>query len=787
MQSKSADKNFLKQHDFVYERASADWHHGMPLSNARLACMLWGDGKPLVLTLDRYDLWDLRRKPIDWSTYNYANLKRLLAKARKSGDGHEVYETFGANFDEEGYHKAVKQARLLPGRVEIELSGTPVSFDARLDLYSAQSVGTVRTRKGEARFRCFVDAVRDVIVAEVTVSRGESVRKIDSRPSKADQSNLGYPPPETGSTGEVQWRRQRQTGGAEYTLAWKVIVSRNGEKTKHTLYCTIASSRKQKGTVKEATARLEEAQRLGVARLFKEHAAWWADYWAKSFVTVPDSHIENLYYSQLYYLACLSREGAGFGQGCLGIWSPDDAFPGWANQHCYDMNYQMSSWCTFASNHLEMARPMAEDLWRWHPGRKEFCRRFYRCEGATLNAGVDFDGWNLPGWYCADLWPGCGPWACHTLWNLYLYSRDTEFLRERAYPLMKDYMGQYAGLLEKGKDGLYHVPWSPSPEWQNNDAAAWGQDDSGNFALIRWLGGALLEAERVLGMESPESVRWRDMLDNLAPFQQDQTGLMIMKDKPLSQTHRHFSHLLALYPLDVVTVEDGEEARGLIDRSLGNIVFQGMGAWCGYSIAWMAAMSARTGRVARAHALLKLFADIATIENAFHVNGDARQKGFLHGGFVILTPEGGLAAAAALLEMLIQSWRGEIRVFPAIPPQWTEAAFDRLRAEGAFLVSARRTKGSTTWVRIESEAGGRCHVRNPFVDEKGRPRPAQLHHERTGGDRRLTGKEFSFATRPGDAFVLTAWDGERSSSALPRFRRGAGDTNWYGLKTVPRF
>jgi alpha-L-fucosidase 2 len=465
--------------------------------------------------------------------------------------------------------------------------------------------------------------------------------------------------------------------------------------------------------------------------------------------------------------------------------------PGWANQHCYDMNYQMDTWVAFPSNHIEMARPMAEDLWRWHPGRKEFCRKFYGCDGATLNSGVDFDGWNVPGWYCADLWPGCGPWACHTLWNIYAYTRDEDYLRQCAYPLMKDYMGQYVGLLEKWDDGLYHVPRSPSPEWQNNDAWAWGSDDSGNHALIRWLGNALLEAERILGVQSAESAKWIEILDNLAPFHQDHTGLLIMKDKPLSATHRHHSHLLALYPLGIINIEGADEDRQLIDRCLGNIVHRGMGAWCGYSIGWMSAMSARTGRARRAHALLKLFTDIATLENAIHVNADGYQKGFMHSGAIILTPEGGLAAAAALLEMLIQSWNGAIRFFPSTPPYWADAAFDRLRAEGAFLVSARRSGARTTWVRIESEAGGACRLRNPFVGSNGKPAPARLVDETAGTQRKVTGAELAFATQPGTSYILTPWDAPaaraKPAAALPNYSRDAKTTNWYGLKQIARF
>jgi len=59
---------------------------------------------------------------------------------------------------------------------------------------------------------------------------------------------------------------------------------------------------------------------------------------------------------------------------------------------------------------------------------------------------------------------------------------------------------------------------------------------------------------------------------------------------------------------------------------------------------------------------------------------------------------------------LLQDWGGALRVFPAVPTAWTDAAFDRLRADGAFLVSAVRRDGRTAWVRIESLAGEPCRL-----------------------------------------------------------------------------
>ena len=80
---------------------------------------------------------------------------------------------------------------------------------------------------------------------------------------------------------------------------------------------------------------------------------------------------------------------------------------------------------------------------------------------------------------------------------------------------------------------------------------------------------------------------------------------------------------------------------------------------------------------------------------------------YAEAGPVIETP---LSAATSIQDLLLQDWGGALRVFPAIPSAWSEAAFDHLRADGAFLVSAVRHNGRTAWVRIESLAGQTCRL-----------------------------------------------------------------------------
>jgi alpha-L-fucosidase 2 len=64
--------------------------------------------------------------------------------------------------------------------------------------------------------------------------------------------------------------------------------------------------------------------------------------------------------------------------------------------------------------------------------------------------------------------------------------------------------------------------------------------------------------------------------------------------------------------------------------------------------------------------------------------------------------------------MLLQSHDGRIRIFPAIPDAWQDVSFTTLRAQGAFLVSARRANGITELVEIVAEQGGMCHLISPF-------------------------------------------------------------------------
>jgi alpha-L-fucosidase 2 len=145
---------------------------------------------------------------------------------------------------------------------------------------------------------------------------------------------------------------------------------------------------------------------------------------------------------------------------------------------------------------------------------------------------------------------------------------------------------------------------------------------------------------------------------------------------------------------------------------------------------------------------LEIFSRAFCLRNGFHCNGDQSGQGYSSFRYRPFTLEGNFAAAAGIQEMLLQSYSGTIRMFPAIPAKWREASFRGLRAEGAFVVSAARKNGRTEVVQVLSEAGGVLSLENPFGGSE---------YSLTGaepGSLKTKGQELLLDTRPGQTVTF---------------------------------
>lgn len=237
-------------------------------------------------------------------------------------------------------------------------------------------------------------------------------------------------------------------------------------------------------------------------------------------------------------------------------------------------------------------------------------------------------------------------WALHNVWLRYRHTMDESLLRHVLFPLLRHAVGYYLHFLQEGPDGRLHLPETYSPEYATT------KDCNYDLALLTWGCRALLDAAARPKINDPLKPTWRDILHRLVAPPQGADGLWIGADKQLTSSHRHFSHLLWFHPLHILDV-DAPANRDLLRRSLAHWLSL-PGAVQGYTFTGAASMSALLADGDAALGYLNT--PLRT-----YVKPDTM---YAESGPVIETP---LSGAQSLHDMLLQSWGGTIRVFPAVP------------------------------------------------------------------------------------------------------------------------
>ncbi|MDX9974626.1 MAG: hypothetical protein RBU21_16695 [FCB group bacterium] len=703
------EPGWLDAHDPVWERPPVEWKTGIPLANGHIGALVWGDGAPLKVTLDAYDAWETREKPLNGLTY--AKLREMVRDGRKD-------EAVKCMQTEAVYGKDPYPTRLPMPRLEIsgieglgakQIDGRSLEgFSGRLSLYRAEAELTGRGVKA----RVVVPSGQRVVYMDFSgEGLGDAKVKVGfdhlSQKAKDTLAQWGYSAPETSEAADGGTLLQRTPSGYAYAVAWKRLNRKDG----FTLAVSIVSSNDDPDP-------LAAAQKAAGAWATAEpdlsaHRAWWAKYWDKSWLTIPDARLEALYYMETYKLGCSSVPG-GYPITLQGLWTLDGGLPPWSGDYHLDMNVQQSYWPIYAANRLDLGEPLYRMFSACLPRWQQQCQEFFGFDGAWAGCAIGPRGERIYGYSGVELWPGNAAWLAHHYWLHWLYSQDKVFLQEQALPMIRACFLTYANMLEKGEDGKLHVPMSYSPEYFEGSFESYVPDPTCDLALIRMLGKAILDSNAALGAEDALTPRVNEVLANLVDFPQRDNRVFVDANQPMERSHRHHSQLMMLHPLAVVSPEGSDAEKALIEGSLHQIRVLGPGQWTGWSFPWMSLIAGRAGYGNWAYQMLDVYANGFITPNTFHINGDPRIFGLSLFDYDPMTLEAGFGAAAAIQEMLLQSQGGVIRVFPSMPDRWHDAQFENLRAEGAFVVTAQMKDGKVRYVRIRSEAGGKCRIRNPF-------------------------------------------------------------------------
>ena len=662
------------------------WDEGLPIGNGLMGALMWGSGNHINLSLDRGDLWDLRVAPgtrtKDW---NYQTVQRLVASKNQS----ELVRLFDAPYDNIAY-----PTKIPAGRVEIETDGRPIdSFD--LDL-----------AKGEATARSDQKKISAIIAAEKAVLMFRTTGKVSLklvRPESLKQ--LGYSLAPVVAQGEGFSFLQEGALGFKYA----VVVDRKGLDGA----VAIVTNSESADPLQEARKRVAEALAKGYDAVAKESFQWWNRFWNTSAVHVPDAKIQGHYDFVKYLYGAGSRPGAP-PIPLQGVWTADaGSLPPWKGDYHNDLNTQMT-YCAYQTAGLfESGRSFLDFNWNLLPEYRKFAQGFFGVPGALVPGVMTLKGEPMGGWGMYSLSPTNGAWIAHLFYRHWRVTQDSAFLRSRAYPWCKEVGTALKSLLKQGPDGYLQLPLSSSPEIHDNSLQAWLQPNS-NYDQMQLV--EIFEdlAEMAESLRLPQEAKdWRALRGKLAPYVVDPAthSLMFAKGEPYRESHRHFSHVMAIYPFGKLNALNGDKA---VEPSIRLLDQTGTAWWCGYSFSWMSAMCARNGLSDLAAKYLDDYIDAFILRNGFHANGDQKKRGLSNFTYRPVTLEGNFQAMEAVHEMLLQSWGGTISVFPAVRSSWKDVSFESLRADGGFKVWANRVAGRATYLRVQATVGHELAILDPF-------------------------------------------------------------------------
>ena len=671
------------------------WDEAIPLGNGLTGGLLWGGGNEIRLSLDRGDLWDLRAHPgFTAPGFTYETVRRMALAGLTDSLNKQ-------------YARASDYPTKLPGcRLVVTLPGNVKATSFHLDMKNG--VGSVNL--GDQSIECFFSAVKPVAVMKIP----GSIANIELLPNNA-VAKLGNPTPVIGRDQNGIWLIQDAALGFKY-----VFVVKTKKLDDYTLLSiSTATNKESENPFELANDQADEALSKGFDPALKDHVKWWSDFWSKSSVSIPDPKIQQHYNLVQYYYGAASKSGAP-PMPLQGVWTADEGnLPPWHGDYHHDLNTQLTYWAYLTSNRLDQGLSFLDFMWKLKPVHEEFARNFFGTGGTVVPGVMALDGKPMGAWFQYTLSPTMGAWVAQSFYWHWRYTMDPWFLKERAYPYCSGIAEGLVGLMKPDQNGKLKLPISSSPEIHNNSQKAWLTPNSNfDLSLIRWIFEANAEMAKALNMEK-ENIRWQDLLakmDNL-PVEGDSGPLLVSPDEPLKESHRHFSHLMAIHPLGILNIEGTDRDRKIINASLEQIDSLGTKFWCGYSFSWMACMQARVGKPEIALENLNDYMD-CTSRNGFHQNGVQTRKDLPAYNMRAFTLEGNFAAGQAVNEMLLQSWGGRIRIFPAVPEKWSNVSFEHLRAEGGFIVDAERKNGKTVKVKITANVDQPLRLKDPFWEQK---------------------------------------------------------------------
>lgn len=423
-----------------------------------------------------------------------------------------------------------------------------------------------------------------------------------------------------------------------------------------------------------------------------------------------DNKLTELFFNfGRYFMISASRPGT-LPMNLQGIWN-NDINPKWGSRYCLNINLQMNYWCAENCNLSECHLPLMDYIEKIREDGKKTALEMYKCRGFVCHHNSDLWADTAPQdlYSPATIWPMGAAWLCLHIYDRYEYTQDIEFLKEK-YATMKEAAEFFVDfMVEDNKGRLVTCPsLSPENSYVTPDKikASISAGPAIDIQIITQLFNSVIKSAGILGRDEEFCEKLKNMMEKFPPIEVGKYGHIkewIEDYDEYEAGHRHVSQLFGVFPGNTITAEKSPQLIKAARATLIRRLVHG-GGHTGWSRAWIVNIWARLcdGEM--------VFENIQKLlSHSLNINMTATHPPF--------EVDGNIGGTAGIAESLMQSYKGEIAVLPALPNEWEHGLVKGLRARGGFEVSIKWENNTPVKVKILSLCGNQCKLRVHNADK----------------------------------------------------------------------